>query len=61
MQVVIRMNATTDSVTIDGTPFDRSEMDRRQRGAFNAMVVDTWRKVHAAPAPRVRRRRRKKA
>lgn len=46
MRITIRMNATEDSVEIDGETYDRSTMNRRERRTFNQMVRETWTKVN---------------
>lgn len=60
MNVVIHMNATTDTVVADGTSFDRSTMTSKERGVFNRLIVEAWKKVHVPDPPRRTRQRRGK-
>jgi hypothetical protein len=41
MQLIIRMNANTDEVVINGHTFDRSPLSKREKATMAAMVRDT--------------------
>ena len=40
-RITIRMGATHDEVIVDGHTFDRSGLNRNQRNAMAALIVDT--------------------
>lgn len=44
--IIIRMNASEDTVTVDGTVFDRSELNPQGRNKLRRLLVDGWRKVN---------------
>jgi hypothetical protein len=41
--VVIRMNGGRNEVVVDGRSFDRSQMDREERGQFRRLIVQAFR------------------
>lgn len=45
-QITIRMGGDHDTVTVDGTVFDRSVMSQSQRNKLTRMLVDGWTKFH---------------
>jgi hypothetical protein len=38
--LTIRMNADTDSVTVEGIVYDRSKMDRNQKRIMRRVIVE---------------------
>ncbi|EEE42841.1 hypothetical protein [Roseibium alexandrii] len=60
MQITLRMGAAHDDLTINGSTFDRSGLDRRQRGHLAGMVRDTWSQFHNIPTPKKRKRKSRK-
>jgi hypothetical protein len=42
-KVTIRMNGGSNEVVVDGRTFDRSQMDREQRGQFRRLIVQAFR------------------
>lgn len=46
MNITIRMNATEDSVTVNGETFDRSKMDSKARDKFRVELVKGFRDLN---------------
>lgn len=43
--ITIRMNADTDTVSVDGHVFDRSVMEKGEANRLRRLVTDAFRKV----------------
>lgn len=43
--ITIRMDADTNTVTVDGRVFDRSAMERSEQGHLRRLITDAFRKV----------------
>lgn len=60
MNLTIKMNASTDAVTIDGHTFDRSILSPDERATMARMVVDAMVQAGDIKTPRRRHRRKRR-